>query len=220
MKLLLVEDDTGIAQLLVDFLSSEFTVTHFTDPLDALACVKEERFDIFILDLTLPNMDGLELCKLIRLECEHHNIGIIISTARTDINDKLYALENGADDYVPKPYDPRELLARIKILAKHLNLEHHKNLFELDIKTAQVFKEGLNLGFSAAEFEIFLLLYTHKNQILSRSDIANSISNHRMESGVESINVLIGRIRKKIEIDPKKPQYIQTLRGLGYRFYE
>ena len=220
MKVVLVEDDDVIASLLIDFLEEKYNLTHFDNPLNALEALEEESFDIFILDLSLPDMDGLELCKKIRSRCVDKSVGIIISSARTDITDKLFALQNGADDYLPKPYDPRELLQRIKILANHLNLNEEASSFKLDTKTAQAYKNGENLELSVAEFEIFKLLYINKNQILSRLDIANAISSHRFESGVESINVLLGRIRKKIEIDVKKPQHIRTIRGLGYRFYE
>ena len=221
MKILLVEDDQMIAALLQDALLQEgYAVEHVHAATEALACCKESHYDLFILDLTLPDMDGLALCKRIRQSHQRQKIGIIISSARTQIDDKLFALEHGADDYLPKPYDPRELLMRIKILAKHLDLITSSTVFKLDTNTSTLYKKGKALDLSVAEFEIFKLLYDHKNQILSRMDIANAISSHRFESGVESINVLLGRLRKKLDDEGKNGSYIKTIRGLGYRFYE
>ncbi len=113
IKILMLEDDELIADLLSRYLSQYANVTHLIYPLDALKLLDSENFDIIILDLTLPQLDGLEVCKMMKKVSEAK---IIISSARSDINDKLFALENGADDYLPKPYDPRELYARIKLL--------------------------------------------------------------------------------------------------------
>lgn len=218
MKVALIEDDEVIASLLKDFLSKYYDVSHYENPLHLLD--SETLFDIYIIDLSLPDMDGLALCQKLRQLHKDKSVGIIISSARVDIDDKLFALQNGADDYLSKPYDPRELHARITILSTHLNLAKESDTFKLNDKTATAYKNGRDLELSVAEFEIFRLLYVNKNQILSRLDIANAINSHRFESGIESINVLLSRVRKKIENDPKKPQHIKTIRGVGYRFYD
>ncbi|CAA6824003.1 MAG: DNA-binding response regulator [uncultured Sulfurovum sp.] len=218
LKILMLEDDEVIAKLLLRFLGQYAKVTHLVYPLEALELLDEERFDIIILDLTLPQLDGLEVCKLMK---KVSKAKIIISSARSDINDKLFALENGADDYLPKPYDPRELYARIKILhAREEKKDASDSLFKLDENACLIYKEGQVLDLTMAEYQIMQLFLDNKKQAFSRSDIANSVDSHRFDSGLESINVLIGRLRKKVEFDYKNPSYIKTVRGLGYKFDE
>ena len=221
LQLLLIEDDQQMADLLVKYLNKEgIDVTHLLRPSQALASLAVNTFDLIILDLSLPEMDGLELCKKIR---KMTDIYIIISSARSDIDDKLQGLENGADDYLPKPYDPRELLARIKTVMKRSQsvstLEEDEGLFRIDDSATQIFKEGKLLELTLAEFEILRLMIKNPNRTISRVDIANSMETHRFESGIESINILVGRLRKKIGSQPLD-QYIQTVRGVGYRFVE
>jgi len=217
LKILMLEDDEVIAKLLIRYLSQYTEVTHKVFPLEALELLDEKKFDIIILDLTLPQLDGLEVCKLVRKVSEAK---IIISSARSDINDKLFALENGADDYLPKPYDPRELYARIKILHARNKESDVNSKFKLDKNECIIYKEGEALALTMAEYQIMQLFLENKKQAFSRSDIANSVDSHRFDSGLESINVLIGRLRKKVEKDYKNPQHIKTVRGLGYKFDE
>jgi two-component system OmpR family response regulator len=218
LKILMLEDDEIIAKLLIRFLSQYAKVIHKIYPLEALELLDEERFDIIILDLTLPQLDGLEVCKLMR---KVSKAKIIISSARSDINDKLFALENGADDYLPKPYDPRELYARIKILHARQDTSNDSNsVFRLDGNACMIYRENQILDLTMAEYQIMQLFLENKKQAFSRSDIANSVDSHRFDSGLESINVLIGRLRKKVEPDYKHPIYIKTVRGLGYKFDE
>jgi len=217
--ILMLEDDETIAKLLSRYLSQYANVTHVVYPMEALELLDQHSFDIIILDLTLPQLDGLEVCKLMR---KVSDAKIIVSSARSDINDKLYALENGADDYLPKPYDPRELYARIKILLKRgSEINTHSDLkFKIDKQSCIVFCDNQELPLTLAEYQIMVLFLENKNRAFSRSDIANSISSHRFESGLESINVLIGRLRQKVEKDYKNPLYIKTVRGIGYIFNE
>ena len=218
IKILMLEDDELIADLLSRYLSQYAKVTHLIYPLDALKLLDSEYFDIIILDLTLPQLDGLEVCKMMKKVSEAK---IIISSARSDINDKLFALENGADDYLPKPYDPRELYARIKLLHVRDKKVLKENVkFSIDEKASVISFENVALELTLAEYEIMVLFISNPNQSFSRTDIANSISAHRFDSGLESINVLVGRLRKKVEVDYKKPQFIKTVRGFGYKFSE
>ena len=220
IKLLLIEDDEQMAELLKRFLEeNEMQVAHVTRPSQALAILEIESFDLIILDLSLPEMDGLELCTKIR---ETSDIHIVISSARSDLNDKLIGFENGADDYLPKPYSPRELLARIKtILRRQGNkaLVEEPNRFMVDEGSTQIFLDSKALKLTLAEYEILKLLIKKANQTVSREDIANSIDSHRFDSGVESINILIGRIRKKLD-SRHYDAFIETVRGIGYRFAE
>jgi len=220
IKLLLIEDDEQMADLLKRFLEENaMQVSHVIRPSQALAILEIESFDLIILDLSLPEMDGLELCRKIR---ETSDIPIIISSARSDLNDKLVGFENGADDYLPKPYSPRELLARIKtILRRQGNVEEkeEQGRFAVDENSTQILLDGSVLKLTLAEYEILKLLIKKANQTVSREEIANSIDSHRFDSGVESINILIGRIRKKLDAK-KYDTFIETVRGIGYRFAE
>jgi two-component system OmpR family response regulator len=215
----MIEDDIKIAELLVQFLEqNEFLVTHVIKPSIALETLANKTFDIIILDLTLPEMDGLILCKTLK---NMYNIPIIISSARSDISDKLQALDDGADDYLPKPYDPRELIARIKNVLKRSGVvvtENSDSPFRLEEQSTQIYFNDTLLDLTRAEYQILKLFLDNIGQTIERSDLANSIDSHRFESGVESINVLIGRLRKKIETDSARPIYIKTVRGIGYRF--
>ena len=217
-KLLLIEDDEQMADLLKRFLEENaMQVSHVVRPSQALAILEVEKFDLIILDLSLPEMDGLELCRKIR---EISDIHIIISSARSDLNDKLLGFENGADDYLPKPYSPRELLARIKTNLKRQSTPEDKKeegRFVVHEASTQIYFDGQVLKLTLAEYQILKLLIKKANQTVSREDIANSIDSHRFDSGVESINILIGRIRKKLDKE-NYDAFIQTVRGIGYRF--
>lgn len=220
-KILLIEDDEQMAELLERFLVEQaLEVSRVIRPSQAIALLELEKFDLIILDLSLPEMDGLELCIKIR---EITDIYIIISSARSDLDDKLIGFENGADDYLPKPYSPRELLARIKSIFKRGSLtqieKNSHSRFKVDEEATQIHFDKTILKLTLAEYEILKLLIHRTGQTVSREAIANSIDSHRFDSGVESINILIGRIRKKL--DPTKyDTFIQTVRGIGYRFVE
>jgi len=220
-KILLIEDDEQMAELLERFLvEQELDVAHVIRPSEAITLLTLEKFDLIILDLSLPEMDGLELCVKIR---ELTDIYIIISSARSDLDDKLIGFENGADDYLPKPYSPKELLARIKSVFKRnfssKDVSVSANRFVVEEESTQIHLDHELLTLTLAEYEILKLLIHRAGQTVSREEIANSIDSHRFDSGVESINILIGRIRKKL--DPQKyDTFIQTVRGIGYRFVQ
>jgi two-component system, OmpR family, response regulator len=213
LKVLLVEDDETIAQLLCEVLAPFYHVTHIVKPSLSLELITQTQFAIFILDLTLPEMDGLALCKKLKDELPY-DAGIIISSARSGIDDKLIALRDGADDYLPKPYDPRELLARMEVLINRLGICEVKSDFLVNVEEATLFYKDEKIELTWAEYEIFSLLFGSPNQVIPRSSIANSMSAHRYESGADSINVLIARLRKKLP----KSSVIITVRGLGYKF--
>lgn len=218
IKILMVEDDAVIAEFLGKyFAEKEYSLTHLIKPSQGLNAIKKEQFDIIILDLTLPEIDGLELCKQMN---SLTTTPIIISSARSDINDKLVALEHGADDYLAKPYDPRELEARIKTVLKRTGkiAPDENAAFVVDEESSQIFHKNQALTLTPAEYGMLKMFLENPNRSISRADIANSIDSMRFDSGVESINVLIGRIRKKIEKDPSKPELLKTIRGIGYRF--
>lgn len=216
IKVLLVEDDPVIAALLKDFLTqNSLQVSHVENIKSTLPHLDEYPTDIIVMDIGLPDGDGLELCRTIRRQ---NRIPIIMSTARGALDDKLSALQDGADDYLAKPYDPRELLARIYAVLKRTQPDKALSTrpFALDEAGRCITMDGQPLELTRAEYEILRLFLLHPGQVIPREDIANSIDAHRFESGVESINVLISRLRKKIETGSHR--YIQTLRGIGYRF--
>ena len=218
----MVEDDLELAEVLTQYLKQyNIEVTNYEEPFLALSSLKVNKYDLIILDLTLPGMDGLDVCKII---VKDFNIPIIISSARSDITDKVTALQLGADDYLPKPYDPRELEVRIKtILRRFNNNEEEKDkkekLFILNSEKKEITKGGKYIKLTAAEYEVLSLMLKREGFVISREDIFEN--SDLMNSDYEnsgSLAVIINRIRHKIEENPKEPKYLHTIRGMGYKF--
>jgi two-component system, OmpR family, response regulator len=221
-KILLIEDDVEFAEILSEFLiKNGFDVKHEEDPFLALGRVRIETFDLVILDLTLPGLDGLEVCKDI---IEKTEVPVIISSARSDINDKIKALEIGADDYLPKPYDPRELLARISSLLRRLSeskVEHKKEKDIVIDKPKQMILLNHNrLTLTSGEYEILTYLLEKEGHVVSRQELIENISVIAKDSGAKSIDVIIGRIRNKLGDTPKDSKYIHSIRGVGYQLIQ
>lgn len=215
---LMIEDDPDITTLLVNYLKKyDIIVTATSTPSAGLTLLDTNDFNFVILDLTLPQMDGLEVCKLIRTKTD---IPIIISSARSDINDKVIGLQFGADDYLPKPYEPKELIARIKsVLRRYHPVAAKKNtLFVLHQAEQIILHNNISLSLTRAEYDILSLFLLHSNQTLSRDFLSDNSEAISDESSTRSIDVIIRRLRQKIETDPKNPRYIHSIRGSGYRF--
>lgn len=219
IQIAMVEDDKELSELLISFLAAHsMEVAAFATPKAFLEGVKNRAFDLAIIDLTLPQMDGLEVCKLLK---ENFTLPFIISSARSDITDKLIGLERGADDYLPKPYDPRELVARIQTILrrhKHPLFAHESSRLAVDEKGMSVSLDGQTLELTVAEYEILKLLSEKKGSVLSRDYIAENVSVMRWESNERSIDVVISRLRKKLNDNPKNPQFIKSVKGAGYKF--
>jgi two-component system, OmpR family, response regulator len=219
-KILLIEDDAEITELLTRYLAQYgMEVIAYTHPETALASLGIESYDAVLLDLTLPQIDGLEVCRRLRARSD---IPIIISSARHDLSDKVIALEYGADDYLPKPYEPRELVARIQ---SHLRryagtLTRTSSRFAVDTAKMRIDKDGTPLELTVAEYELLALLIKHRGDVVSRDFIANNVDAIGWESTERSIDVLVGRIRRKLGDDPKRPAFIHAVRGVGYKFTE
>lgn len=219
IQIAMIEDDKELSTLLTDFLANySMEVTSYATPKAFFEGIKSHAFDLAIIDLTLPQMDGLEVCKILR---ESSTLPFIISSARSDITDKLIGLERGADDYLPKPYDPRELVARIQTILrrhKHPLFAAETSRLSIDEKGMSVSLEGQTLELTVAEYEILKLLSDKKGSVLSRDYIAENVSVMRWESNERSIDVVISRIRKKLGDNPKNPQFIKSIKGAGYKF--
>ena len=225
IKIAMIEDDLELAEVLSLYLKKfNIEVVNFEEPFLALSSLKLQKFDLLILDLTLPGMDGLDVCKRV---VDEFNIPIIISSARSDISDKVTALKLGADDYLPKPYDPRELEVRIRTILRRFNKSYEKEepnikkTFILDEEKKDITKDGISIKLTAAEFEILSLFIKREGFIVSRDDIFENsdILNSDYESS-GSLAVIINRIRHKIEDNQKEPKYLQTIRGMGYKFIQ
>ncbi|KHG34290.1 MAG: response regulator transcription factor [Sulfurospirillum cavolei] len=224
-KILMIEDDLELAEILTEYLEPfDMSVTVAEDPYIGLSTLDMHPFDLLILDLTLPGIDGLDVCKEIR---KRHTIPIIISSARTDITDKVTALENGADDYLPKPYNPRELQARIMSLLRRnkgltpidQNVQKTKDLVLNEEQRTIVF-HGKALPLTAAEYGILGYLIKKEGGVVSREELIYNIEAISEETTNKSIDVIIGRIRQKLGENPKEPTYIHAIRGIGYKFLQ
>jgi len=189
------------------------------EPYIGLSLLTQHDFDLIILDLTLPGMDGLEVIPKIR---EISNIPIIISSARDDITDKVIGMERGADDYMPKPYDPRELVTRIKTILRRTThnvdekVVEKEALFVADAKAREIRFKGKSLELTAAEYDILGMLLQHKNGSVSREQLLYESEHIDDDSSIKNIDVIISRIRQKIaKVDPDNI-YIKPIRGIGY----
>ncbi len=221
IRILMIEDDSEIAELLHKYLKRfDMFLENYEEPYDALDVLEQKTFDIVILDLTLPDIDGLELCKIIS---EKHHLPIIISSARSDVKDKVIGLEMGADDYLSKPYNPRELVARINSVLRRFELKSRRSSdsdseFDIDESKMEIIKNGKALPLTVAEYEILRLFINNRGRIVSREFILNNTQSLSVDSIDRSIDVIISRIRKKIGDDSRKPSYIKTVKGAGYKF--
>lgn len=226
-KILIIEDDTAIAELEKDYLEiNEFDVTLEKDGSSGAARALDEEFDLIILDLMLPGMDGFEICKLIR---EKKNTPIIMVSARKDDIDKIRGLGLGADDYMTKPFSPSELVARVKAhLARYQRLtsagaEANEIIEIRDLvidKTARrVTMKGEEKNFTTKEFDLLTFLAEHPNHVYSKEELFKEIWEMESVGDIATVTVHIKKIREKIEEDTSKPKYIETIWGVGYRFH-
>ena len=221
IHILMVEDDPVLAELLSDYLANcDISVDVKSDPTTVISYLQEKHFDLIILDLTLPKMDGLFLCEQISSACD---IPIIISSARDEVSDKVLGLEKGADDYLPKPYDPRELVARINALLRRKSgslsssEEEIFDNFKIDEAKMLIHHDDKSLELTVAEYGVLRLFLKQRGMVLSRSTILDGVEGMNWESDERSIDVIISRLRTKLDDNPRSPKYIESVRGVGYR---
>lgn len=215
----MIEDDTELAGLLTNFLLKyNISVQNYEDPYLGISALDIGKFDLLILDLSLPGMDGLDICKEVR---EKSNIPIIISSARSDVDDKIVGLMLGADDYLPKPYEPKELYARIISVLRRYQIKDDKqekdDVLKLDKDAMMITFEENPLELTKAEYEILSYLIEKKNCAISRIELLNNSLSLDDEKESRSLDVIVSRLRQKLGESSKSPKYIHSIRGMGYR---
>lgn len=222
INILMIEDDLELAEILTDYLDQyNIKITNFDTPELGISALNIKTYDLIILDLSLPNIDGIEVCNMIR---KRHSIPIIISSARSNIADKVACFSYGADDFMPKPYDTQELILRIKSILRRCNLHIEKKdipmnqeIFSLDEEKMQITQDGKFLDLTNAEYYILAYLIKKAGFVISREELLTNVDSIKYESTYKSIDVLIGRVRTKVEENSRKPKFIVSIRGIGYK---
>jgi len=232
-KILVVDDEPAIVTLLsYNLKQAGYEVVTATDGEAALALGLEEAFTCILLDLMLPKLDGMEVTK--RLRQEKVRTPIIIVTAKNDEFDKVFGLELGADDYITKPFSPREVLARIKAVIRRMTPADEQPVtapvtlpnravtvigdLRVDQNKYRVTRNGENISLTPKEFELLVYFIEREGRVLSRDAILNHVWGYDYASETRIVDIHISHLRDKIELDPKKPRLIRTVRGFGYEF--
>ncbi|MBL9096694.1 MAG: response regulator transcription factor [Alphaproteobacteria bacterium] len=220
-RILLIEDDPRLARMVDDYLSGAgFRVTQAATGRAGLALAQREVFDAMVLDLMLPDIDGLEVCREVRAKAQ---TPILMLTARGDAMDRVVGLEMGADDYLPKPFEPRELLARLRAILRRAHAPAPANTLtfgrlEIDKDAREIRVDGAARSLTSYQFELLLAMAERAGRVLSRDALFDLVKGETIEAFDRSIDVHISRIRAAIEDDPKKPRRVLTVRGTGYVF--
>ena len=224
-KILVVDDEEPILELLRFNLEKEgYQVYVAKDGQEALDRVEKEQPDLLVLDVMLPGMDGLEVCRILRLQPRFQQIPIIMLTAKGEEIDTVLGLELGADDYMTKPFSLRELLARIKARLRRLNsLEEEaeqiiRGDLRIDVTGFRVHVRGEETLLTPKEFELLRVFATHPGKVYSRDELLDRIWGYEYDGDTRTVDVHVRHLRLKVERDPSNPEYIETLRGIGYRF--
>jgi len=227
-KILIIEDDTRLAQMLIQYFNKlEYECAHCENAEEGINKLSYSNFDLIILDRDLPGMTGIDACKKIR--DLNQDIMILMLTAYTDELDLVLGLESGANDYVGKPFKLAELVARVKALLRRTNSHPEnkskafdKNIIfsDLEIHTEQrkVFIEKEEVALTVKEFDLLHYLSSQPGRVFSRAQILNAVWGSDVLNYEQSINTIVKRLRRKIEKDPSSPKYLETVRGVGYRF--
>ena len=221
IKALLIDDDQKLGDLLRNYLKTfDIDLSVVNDPREGITTIKNLDPDLLILDVMMPHINGFDLCKKIR---EESSKPIIILSARGESDDKVKGIDLGADDYLSKPFEARELVARIHGLLRRLHKDSDKNpdqIFKVDQQRLEVSLNGAILDLTTKEFELMDLFIKSPGVIFSRDEIIKEIKGIDAHLFSRSIDILISRLRHKIEDDPKDPQLIKTIWGKGYMFVD
>ncbi len=222
-KIMVVDDEEDIRELIdYNLKQNGFTVSTAADGEEALTKIRAGHYDLLVLDLMLPGIHGIELCRILRNEPKTKNLPIIMLTAKGDEIDRVLGLETGADDYITKPFSPRELVARVKAVLRRIakppaeaNVITIKNIL-IDKETYAVTKNSMQIMLSSTEFKLLLYLIERKGKIFSRDQLLDAVWKDEAFVEPRTVDVHIRRLRTQIEDDPSHPEYIKTRRGIGY----
>ena len=221
---MVVDDEKEIVKLARDYLErASFRVLSAGDGVTALAAARSEQPDLVVLDLTLPGMDGLDVCRKLRQESD---VPIIMLTARVEETDRLIGLELGADDYISKPFSPRELVARVRAVLRRTGGEARQaeilRVADLEIHLAghRITREGELVELSRIEFNLLVILAQHPGLTYTRAQLLERIHGYAFDGYDRSIDAHIKNLRRKLELNPSEPIYVLTVYGVGYKFNE
>jgi len=220
-RILMIEDDTRLSDMVGEYLGkSGFRVAVCGSAAAGLERLRHDSFDALVLDLMLPDMDGLEVCRAVRAGSD---LPILMLTARGDATDRVVGLELGADDYLPKPFDPRELLARLRAILRRRSPGRAADILrfgrlEIDRAARTVRLEGEERALTSYQFALLVAFAERAGRVMSRDELMDLVKGEQLEAFDRSIDVHVSRIRAAIEDDPKRPRRIITVRGAGYVF--
>jgi DNA-binding response OmpR family regulator len=219
-RLLIIDDDVALNELLREYLERfGHRLTAATTATDGIRLLRRDRPDLLILDVMLPDADGMEVCREIRRESD---IPILMLTARGDVPDRVLGLEFGADDYVPKPFEPRELVARIETLMRRSRQPTTPRLMSgdltLDSETRRVELAGAKVDLTPMEFELLRVLMESRGRVLTRDAVLQALRGIDADVFDRSVDMLVSRLRRKLDDDSRSPRWVKTIRGTGYQF--
>ncbi|MDF2492146.1 MAG: mtrA [Microbacterium sp.] len=218
-RILVVDDDTALAEMIGIVLDTEgFETVFCADGAEAVEAFRAERPDLVLLDLMLPGMDGIEICTRLRSES---GVPIIMLTARTDTADVVRGLESGADDYIVKPFNPKELVARIRTRLRPTPAESAEMLrigdLAVDVAAHEVRRGDAPIALTPLEFELLVALASKPQQVFSREMLLEQVWGYHYKADTRLVNVHVQRLRAKVELDADNPKIVTTVRGVGYR---
>src|ERR1700760_1575508 len=222
-RILVVDDDPSLAEMLTIVLRGEgFDTAVIGDGTQALAAVRELRPDLVLLDLMLPGMNGIDVCRVLRADS---GVPIVMLTAKTDTVDVVLGLESGADDYVMKPFKPKELVARMRarlrqhddVTSETLTIGPPDSPVEIDVQAHQVRREGKSIALTPLEFDLLVALARKPRQVFTREVLLEQVWGYRHAADTRLANGHVQRLRAKVERDPERPEVVLTVRGVGYK---
>ncbi|MFC4556024.1 MtrAB system response regulator MtrA [Georgenia faecalis] len=218
-RILVVDDDTALAEMIGIVLAADgFEAAFCADGAQALDAVRAEQPDLVLLDLMLPGLDGVEVCRLIRAESD---VPVVMLTAKSDTTDVVTGLEAGADDYISKPFKPKELVARVKTRLRRREVVDAERLeigdLVIDVAGHRVLRGDQAIGLTPLEFDLLVALARKPWQVFSREVLLEQVWGYRHAADTRLVNVHVQRLRAKIEKDPERPEVVVTVRGVGYR---
>jgi two-component system alkaline phosphatase synthesis response regulator PhoP len=223
-RILLIEDEPGLVLTLSDLLSAEgYEVDTAADGPSGLYKALGSHYDVIVLDVMLPGRSGFDVCKELRKQ--RIDAAILMLTARTQVTDRVAGLKLGADDYVTKPFDPSELVARVEALLRRIQTEKPVSVphfqfgkIRIDFATGEVIRNGLPVSLAGKELQLLRYLIDHRDRVLSREELLKNVWDYQTSVSSRTIDVHVAWLRQKLEDNPQLPKHFHTIRGVGYRF--